>query len=171
VHGQSVTFTVTVKAAAPGNARRSGSVTFYNGAPTLGTGTLNGSGSATFTTKALAVGSRAVTVVYGGNANFTTSDSAVLNQVVDFSSGARAASIAKRERRDEPRRALACCLAPRRNNRRPPGADDLVEGPRTAHGPIPGMRRVYPDGPLKSDMSVRVWIRPVSPTGKGPYKG
>jgi len=48
--GRSVTFTATVSSAA---GTPTGTVTFYDGAITLGTGALNASGQATFTTAAL----------------------------------------------------------------------------------------------------------------------
>ncbi|MFY9701882.1 MAG: Ig-like domain-containing protein, partial [Terriglobales bacterium] len=40
-----------------------GTVTFYDGATALGTGTLNGSGIATYTTSSLAVGQHSMTAV------------------------------------------------------------------------------------------------------------
>ena len=79
--GQSVTFTVTVTAAAPGSGTPTGSVAFMDGSTTLGNGTLSG-GKATFKTSALPVGSQSLTAVYSGDANFTTSTSAVLTQTV-----------------------------------------------------------------------------------------
>ena len=42
-------------------------VTFMDGAVTLGTGTLNASGQATFATTTLSVGSNTITAVYGGD--------------------------------------------------------------------------------------------------------
>src|SRR5262249_17638873 len=50
VFGQSVTFTATVSATAPGAGMPTGTVTFKDGATTLGTGTLNASRQATFST-------------------------------------------------------------------------------------------------------------------------
>ena len=73
--GQSVTFTATV---APG---AQGSVTFLNGASSLGTGTLNSSGVATLTTSALTGGSHSVQAVHSGDPNFANS-TASLTQVV-----------------------------------------------------------------------------------------
>jgi hypothetical protein len=77
--GSSVTFTATVSAqyATPG-----GTVTFKDGANTLGTGTLNASGVATYTTSALGVGSHSITAAYGGATYFAGSTSLPLNQVV-----------------------------------------------------------------------------------------
>src|SRR5207244_1906407 len=82
VFGQSVTFTATVAVVSPGAGSPSGSVTFLDGATTLGTGTLSG-GTATFATSALAVGSHSITASYGGDTNFNTSTSAVLTQTVN----------------------------------------------------------------------------------------
>jgi Bacterial Ig-like domain (group 3)/Autotransporter beta-domain/Immunoglobulin I-set domain len=78
--GQTVTFTATVTGAAP-----TGSVTFKDGATTLGTGTLNGSGQATLSTSSLSAGSHAITAVYGGDAGNNTGTSAVLTQTVNTS--------------------------------------------------------------------------------------
>ncbi len=77
----SVMFTATITAVPPGAGTPTGTVTFKDGASTLGTGTLSG-GVATFTTSALTAGSHSITAVYGGDANFTTSTSPVLTQVV-----------------------------------------------------------------------------------------
>ena len=52
VIGESVTFTATVKAVAPGNGTPTGTVTFMDGSTTLGTGTLSG-GVATFSISTL----------------------------------------------------------------------------------------------------------------------
>ena len=75
--GQSVAFTATVTGASP-----TGTVTFKDGAATLGTGTLNGAGQATLSTSSLTVGSHSITAVYGGNATNLTSTSSALTQVV-----------------------------------------------------------------------------------------
>src|SRR5262249_54442419 len=83
VFGQSVTFTATVAAGAPATGTPTGTVTFRDGTTNLGTGTLNASGVATFSTSALAVGSHAISVVYGGDTKFTTSTSAAIPQTVN----------------------------------------------------------------------------------------
>ena len=80
--GQSVTFTATVAAVAPGSGTPTGTVTFKNGATVLGAGTLL-SGKATFSTSALTVGAHSITAVYGGSANYNTSTSAVLTETVN----------------------------------------------------------------------------------------
>ncbi|MFZ0823455.1 MAG: SBBP repeat-containing protein, partial [Terriglobales bacterium] len=79
--GQSVTFTATVTTS--GSKTPTGTVTFYDGATALGTGTLNGSGIATYTTSSLAVGQHSMTAVYGGDANNAGSTSSVLTQTVN----------------------------------------------------------------------------------------
>jgi hypothetical protein len=78
--GMSVTFTATVSPQYSGVP--TDTVTFKDGAATIGTGTLNGSGVATFTTSALTVGGHSITAVYGGDGNFTTSTSVPLTQNV-----------------------------------------------------------------------------------------
>ena len=70
VFGQSVTLTAT----APGSGTPTGTVTFFDGATLLGTGTLT-AGVATFTTSSLAVGSHAITVTYAGDSDFAGSTS------------------------------------------------------------------------------------------------
>ncbi|HUY63076.1 MAG TPA: Ig-like domain repeat protein [Acidimicrobiales bacterium] len=76
-----VVLTAAVAAASPGSGTPTGTVTFMNGATTLGTGTMT-AGVATFTTAALAPGSYSLTAVYGGDSNFTSSTSSTLNQQV-----------------------------------------------------------------------------------------
>jgi photosystem II stability/assembly factor-like uncharacterized protein len=85
VFGQGVSFTATVSPAAPGSGTPTGTVTFKDGATTLGLGTLSG-GSATFNSSTLAVASHAITAVYGGDTNYKTSTSVSLSQVVNAAS-------------------------------------------------------------------------------------
>jgi len=83
--GQSVTFTATVTGVAtPGTP--TGTVTFKDGATTLSSVVLSG-GVAKFSTSTLTVGTHSITAVYGGDATFVGSTSAVLSQVVDSSGG------------------------------------------------------------------------------------
>ena len=86
VFGQSMTFTAIVS---PGYGSRTptGTVSFGDGALTLGTSTLSG-GQASFTTSSLSVGSHNITAAYGGDANFTASTSTVLPQTVNKASTA-----------------------------------------------------------------------------------
>ncbi|HET6930495.1 MAG TPA: Ig-like domain repeat protein [Candidatus Acidoferrum sp.] len=76
VFGQSITFTVTVSAVAPGSGTPTGTVTFKDGGSSIGTGTLTG-GVATFTTSELSVGNHTITASYGGDGNFNTSSAAL----------------------------------------------------------------------------------------------
>ncbi len=79
-YGQSVTFTATVTG--PG-ITPTGTVTFYNGASPIGTGTVNASGVATFVTSALAGGSHNITAQYGGDTQYNSATSSVLTQIVN----------------------------------------------------------------------------------------
>jgi len=83
VYGQSLAFTATVTGTGP---TPTGTVTFKDGATTLGTGSLNGSAQATFSTTTLGAGAHSITAVYGGDGNFATSTSAPLSQTVNQSS-------------------------------------------------------------------------------------
>jgi len=80
--GQSVTFTATVSAVAPGAGTPIGTVEFLDGTTVLDTESLNGSGIATFTTSSLAIGTHSITTVYSGNNDFNGDTSPVLTQVV-----------------------------------------------------------------------------------------
>ena len=80
--GESVTFTATV-AGPSGAGTPSGSVSFDEGATTLGSAALNASGQASFSTSTLAQGSGAITAVYTPTGNFVTSSSAPLTQTVN----------------------------------------------------------------------------------------
>jgi hypothetical protein len=81
VFGEAKTLTATVTAVPPGAGTPTGTISFFDGATLLGTGTLSG-GTATMTTSALAVGSHALTAVYGGDPNFAGSTSPVDTQTV-----------------------------------------------------------------------------------------
>jgi hypothetical protein len=81
VFGQAKTLTATVAAVPPGAGTPTGTVSFFDGATLLGTGTLAG-GIATLTTSTLAVGSHSLTAVYNGSSNFTGSTSPVDTQTV-----------------------------------------------------------------------------------------
>ena len=81
VYGQAVTFTAAV--GGTGGNTPAGSVTFKDGAATLGSVSLNAAGQASFTTASLAVGAHAITASYGGNAQFSASASGTLTQAVN----------------------------------------------------------------------------------------
>jgi hypothetical protein len=74
-YGQSVTLTATL----PSDV--TGSVSFTNGATSLGTGTINASGIATITTSILPTGSNTITASYAGDTN-NNSASGTATQVV-----------------------------------------------------------------------------------------
>jgi hypothetical protein len=74
-----VTLTATVSSAA---STPTGSVAFFDGAATLGTANLS-NGIATLTIATLAVGTHAITAVYGGDGNFNTDSSASLSETVE----------------------------------------------------------------------------------------
>ena len=77
--GQSVTFTATITTS--GLGALAGTVTFKDGAASLGSGSVSG-GVATFTTSALAVGAHAITAEFSGSSGFDASVSAPLTQTV-----------------------------------------------------------------------------------------
>jgi hypothetical protein len=75
VFGQSVTFTATVTAVAPGAGMPTGSVTFFDNGVSIGSGAVS-AGTATFSTSALAAGIHPITATYSGDGNFTGSSTA-----------------------------------------------------------------------------------------------
>ena len=86
IKGQPVTFTAAIAVTAPGAGSPAGTVTFLDGATSLGTGQLsvvNGNVQATFSTSGLALGRHAITARYDGNGDFTTSTSTPLTHDVN----------------------------------------------------------------------------------------
>jgi hypothetical protein len=75
VYGSSVTFTAQAAVSA------TGTITFYDGATIIGTGTLS-SGTATFTLNSLGAGTHSITASYGGDSNYLSAVSAAVSQVV-----------------------------------------------------------------------------------------
>jgi hypothetical protein len=75
--GASLSFMASVT---PANGTKvpTGTVTFFDAATSIGTGTLNGSGSANFATTTLAAGTHSITAKYGGDANFAASTSSAV---------------------------------------------------------------------------------------------
>ena len=78
-YGNAVTFTATVSPPA------TGSVQFFDGASSLGSGSLNGNSQSTVTTSVLTAGSHSITGVYAGSAAFNGSTSPPLTQNVNAS--------------------------------------------------------------------------------------
>jgi large repetitive protein len=74
-YGTAVTFTANV------SSGPTGTVSFYDGATRIGTGTLVGN-TATFTSSALAVGTQLITAVWAGNSDFGAATSPAIPQVV-----------------------------------------------------------------------------------------
>src|SRR5207244_5281932 len=83
VFGQSLTFTATVTANAPGAGVPGGTVSFKDGATTLATVAVDATGHAAYVTSALTVGSHTITAVYSGNTNYNTSTSSAITQTVN----------------------------------------------------------------------------------------
>jgi YVTN family beta-propeller protein len=77
--GQAVTFTANVSGNTAGTI--TGTVTFFDGATSLGPGALV-AGGATLTTSALTLGSHSITAVYSGDGNFSGGTSSVLTEVI-----------------------------------------------------------------------------------------
>jgi hypothetical protein len=83
--GQAVALTATVTPTDITPNTPSGTVTFFDGANTLGMGTLSGNptnDTATFMTSMLSLGSHTLTAKYNGDTNFTTSTSSAISQSV-----------------------------------------------------------------------------------------
>ena len=84
VVGQTVTFTATVASTGSFNVVPTGTVTFYDGTTTLGSGILS-AGVATFATSTLTAGTHNITASYGATATTNASTSVILAQVVTTS--------------------------------------------------------------------------------------
>jgi hypothetical protein len=85
VSGQTVTFTATVSANAPGAGTPTGTVTFFDGATPIGSGTLNAADQVTTSLSSLSVGTHAISANYGGDPDFVTSNGS-LTQIVNQAS-------------------------------------------------------------------------------------
>ena len=97
--GQSVTFTATVSVTTPASGTPTGTVTFKDGATTLGTGTLYGRGGDLHDDLAVGRRTHSITAVYGGNSNFTGSTSSGLTQTVNQGVDDHGAGLVSRTRR------------------------------------------------------------------------
>src|SRR2546427_1643446 len=82
VFGQAVTLSATVRGPVGDPLGPTGTVTFKDGATTLAAVALV-NGNAAIVTSALTTGNHSLTAVYGGSANFLTSTSPAVNQVVN----------------------------------------------------------------------------------------
>jgi len=81
-YGTAVTFTATITSGSPTAA--TGSVSFYDGATKIGTGTLAGNPAvATFLTSTLAVGTHSITASYAGDSDNSAGTSPIVSQVVN----------------------------------------------------------------------------------------
>jgi autotransporter-associated beta strand protein len=92
VYGQSLTFTASVVAKAPGAGTPTGTVNFYDGAVLpanlLGGSTLDNTGSTTFSpSTALAAGTHAIIAVYADDTNFAPSQGSTSQAVSKASTG------------------------------------------------------------------------------------
>ena len=88
MYAQQVTFTATVSSSSSGAAIPNGeTVTFLDGAATIGTATLT-NGATTFATSALVVATHSITVSYAGDSDFSASTLAILSQTVNTASTA-----------------------------------------------------------------------------------
>ncbi len=82
VVGQTITFTDTVAAVAPGTGAPTGTVTLLDGTTVLGTAVVDAIGRATFVVSFAAAGDHSITAMYSGDGNFATSSQTVLKQVI-----------------------------------------------------------------------------------------
>jgi len=82
--GQAVVFTAAV---AGGSGVPSGTVTFFNGTVSLGTGALNGSGVATLSSAALTAGTYRIRAKYAGNTNYGASRSNAVSLTISGKPG------------------------------------------------------------------------------------
>jgi hypothetical protein len=82
VTGQPVTFTASVSAVAPGSGTPAGTVTFKDGAVSLGTASLI-SGQASLTIASLSSATHSITAGYNGDGNFFASTSATLSETIN----------------------------------------------------------------------------------------
>jgi VCBS repeat-containing protein len=81
VFGQAVIFTATVSGTA---GTPTGTVSFLDGASSLGSATLDSTGAASFTTSSLPVGNHSITASYSGDSNFNAGTSSTLMQIVNL---------------------------------------------------------------------------------------
>jgi Bacterial Ig-like domain (group 3)/FG-GAP-like repeat len=73
---------VTLKALVTGAGTPAGNVTFFDGATSIGSASLDGTGTAVLNTTNLQVGTHPLTATFGGTSNWTASSSTVVNEVI-----------------------------------------------------------------------------------------
>jgi len=81
--GQTVTLTAIVTPVAPAAGTPTGTVSFLDGTTHLGSGATLSVGQATLSTSSLTPGTHSITAVYSGDADFLTSTSSTLAEVVN----------------------------------------------------------------------------------------
>jgi hypothetical protein len=79
--GANLTFMATVSPVSV-STLPTGTVTFTDGATTIGSGSLDGTGKATFSTTSLALGNHSIVATYAGNTTFSPSQSAAATIVI-----------------------------------------------------------------------------------------
>ena len=84
VFGESVTYTATVAATAPGAGTATGSVEFFDGQTSLGIVTLSSGFATSAAITNFGVSTHSITAVYSGDASFVTSTSSPVSQVVNL---------------------------------------------------------------------------------------
>jgi hypothetical protein len=128
VFGQGVIFSAAVAPAAPGAGSPTGTVTFQDGATSLGTSGIT-NGQASFTTSSLAVGSHSVTAAYNGDGNFNGASSAPVTQAVNkAASSTSVASSANPAAFAQPVTFTATVAAVAPGAGTPTGAVDFLDG-------------------------------------------
>ncbi len=82
VFGSRVTLSATVTSSNPKAGTPTGSVSFNDGATSLGSVVVGGDGTANFPTSVLTAGTHSITATYVGDTNFSASTSSAISQVV-----------------------------------------------------------------------------------------
>ena len=138
VVGQTVTLTAIVRPGPPGSGTPTGTVTFFDSATALGTGTLT-AGQATFSTASLSAGGHVITAVYAGGTHFTGNTSPGFGQVVRVSATApvQAAIVAARAPKPQTSDRIRMSLSPELSSTPPtmspgPGQASVVVGTTTS---------------------------------------
>jgi hypothetical protein len=73
---------VTLKALVTGGGTPAGNVTFFDGATSIGSASLDGTGTAVLNTTNLQVGTHPLTAIFAANSNWGASSSAVVSEVI-----------------------------------------------------------------------------------------